>query len=856
MENETRFRHGEEDYLRLKGQLAVGRLTHDQFDAAVAQLTVQDAQGRYWTLDRNTGGWLLYDGKTWSEADPYSASPQALPSSMPEQGTRLPPAQPPERGFAGAPPAYTPPAVSPPRYVPVQHYAPARGGLGGTQLLVAGVLGILFVLALCIFGAALYVARPVDQVAQATLVNKALVSSTPPPAATSPPSSATPPISRATPRNSGTLLPAIASYESRLLTPQEFGANADALGRAVAELNRAELQFIADAKMLLAQNDRLRVPGRAVPVFADPNTDKLDLDLRIIAAIAIKTGWIAEQMAQTTFAQDNGSEKAARLASPYARVAQIAYALVIETQNLRDQLHAGTLKRVEAVNVIAEYGARLWNTRVTGLDAAVKSATGVPQNPFVAETANPASIPPVKYLKPNAAQQFKAQLADKTPVLWVAQSKDAATRTLNIPAPAAPVIRATDPALLPKLADPAEQMDGDRASAVAASRLDFGDADPTKPRQLPVRLASMVMADKGTFNAQAVPIHEHGTGALVSLKSGDLGTLLGELSGLGTDEEPPQPLVDPHAYTANAKGTIELKIDQFEISKLERIGTDEAKISFNFVVFYTTTLANPRLRLLCESVPGGGFTQNFKYSSGSDEWVVENVFVPYPGDVWVFCSMTTEGDITWELNSIVQVEKLFPIGDKGKATPTATATATPTRTATPSATATRTATPTATRTMTPTRLSTPTQTPPPPFTVNGTFGVNWSRGYYTGGFIKLNVDPVSGQVSGTMNGEGAFTSEEKCEDGSAKKSTTVRTFGGTISGTVDPKTGALNMNSSQAGLKGTVSTSGGCSGSDAMGLAAALRLDGTIDLKTRTGKGRIFSTHDYDPGHGDWHAGE
>lgn len=47
---QDQFRQIEEEFFRLKGQLSAGRLTQQQFDAALKQLMIQDAQGRYWMI--------------------------------------------------------------------------------------------------------------------------------------------------------------------------------------------------------------------------------------------------------------------------------------------------------------------------------------------------------------------------------------------------------------------------------------------------------------------------------------------------------------------------------------------------------------------------------------------------------------------------------------------------------------------------------------------------------------------------------------------------------------------------------------------------------------------------------------
>ncbi len=68
--SQNRFQQAENEYLRLKGQLAAGRLTPEQFDAAAAQLVVTDRRGRHWMLGPDSGKWYTHDGKTWVEAQP------------------------------------------------------------------------------------------------------------------------------------------------------------------------------------------------------------------------------------------------------------------------------------------------------------------------------------------------------------------------------------------------------------------------------------------------------------------------------------------------------------------------------------------------------------------------------------------------------------------------------------------------------------------------------------------------------------------------------------------------------------------------------------------------------------------
>jgi hypothetical protein len=78
------FKEAESKYFELKGRLDAGALTPDQFSAEVAGLRVQDSEGRHWTIDVSSGGWLQYDGTKWIPSQaPGGISPPARPPSPP-----------------------------------------------------------------------------------------------------------------------------------------------------------------------------------------------------------------------------------------------------------------------------------------------------------------------------------------------------------------------------------------------------------------------------------------------------------------------------------------------------------------------------------------------------------------------------------------------------------------------------------------------------------------------------------------------------------------------------------------------------------------------------------------------------
>ena len=663
------------------------------------------------------------------------------------------------------------------------------------------------------------------------------------PVVPTPPQVVTPPVVVVTPPASGTPARVIASFESRLLTPQEFATNADNLAAAVADLNRAQLQFIQNAKTSLAQENPGRLPGLAFPMLADPKTDRVDADLREIAARAIKAGRLADDLARTMAAQDNGSDAAAKMAEPYSAVRRMAYALVIEAQNLRDELARGTLKRADAVSRIAEYGARLWNARASGLDSNVKAAAGA-INPFVAEMTNAGGIAPVRYLSASAALQFKSQLGSKSPRLWLAVAQDQVTRTISIPAPIKPVGNVFDPALLDKLANPAEQVDADRARQAAAAQLDPGN--PAGARQIQIAFKAAAVVDKDAIAAAVIPSFDRGTGTTMSLQKGASGgdDFIADLSALtGID----LPALDDSQPIRQAERLVNLTISNvsFYIARLLALGDADVDLTFRVEWKIRSMPSGEPLEIRCNTFYHIFPPVQAKVSSGRKDHNAKLLNEPYPGEITWTCS-SWQGDPRFD----AYVTTTVRIGEEGEPTvtptPTSTPTLTPTRVATPAPTR------AATGTRTSTRAATAIPTTSPAFTMNGTFSIKWARGYYTSGSIKVTVDLKTGTASAFMNGAGTYASEDDSCPPGAKDHTARRTFEGTLKGTVNPQSGELKLTGQ---LPGQVSTTGGCR-SDTLGLPANLSLSGTLDLKNHTAKGNVLSTGAFDAGEGDWHAGK
>lgn len=69
-EDKTSFAQAQDQYFMLKGQVDLGRLTPEQFEARLKELMVQDAQGRYWLPGADSGEWYVNQGGRWVRGTP------------------------------------------------------------------------------------------------------------------------------------------------------------------------------------------------------------------------------------------------------------------------------------------------------------------------------------------------------------------------------------------------------------------------------------------------------------------------------------------------------------------------------------------------------------------------------------------------------------------------------------------------------------------------------------------------------------------------------------------------------------------------------------------------------------------
>ena len=76
-------------FAELRLQHRAGALSLEDFEARRKDLMAQDDQGRWWTKDADTGGWVHHDGSAWVAGTPAGyvpANPAPAPAPYPYQG--------------------------------------------------------------------------------------------------------------------------------------------------------------------------------------------------------------------------------------------------------------------------------------------------------------------------------------------------------------------------------------------------------------------------------------------------------------------------------------------------------------------------------------------------------------------------------------------------------------------------------------------------------------------------------------------------------------------------------------------------------------------------------------------------
>jgi len=72
------FSKVEAEFKKLKGQFEAGALTEAEIKARLADLMIQDEQGRWWMIGYETGQWYYHDGEKWVRGELPQIAEQRL----------------------------------------------------------------------------------------------------------------------------------------------------------------------------------------------------------------------------------------------------------------------------------------------------------------------------------------------------------------------------------------------------------------------------------------------------------------------------------------------------------------------------------------------------------------------------------------------------------------------------------------------------------------------------------------------------------------------------------------------------------------------------------------------------------
>lgn len=294
-------------------------------------------------------------------------------------------------------------------------------------------------------------------------------------------------------------------------------------------------------------------------------------------------------------------------------------------------------------------------------------------------------------------------------------------------------------------------------------------------------------------------------------------------------------------------------------------------VFYDIKVSWTSRFISPSFSIVCV----GGTSVNVSGPSGIISTTAFN-FVQTNNDVEIYCRAYRRTTLDFPL---AQTSLLIRVEGNTVDTPTFTQTftVTPTPTPTPTHTVTLTKVPTWTPTVTldETQDAQGTQNAATKtaefqatiteiarkteeasknkiFTLNGSFGLTkgdaaCDAGYYSSGSLKIVVDLKNGSASGTISGSGsASKSALVCNNLTYDQSCTV-SYSGSVSGSVDPVSGAINLSGSVSGSQqcsfSNCKESGldvpcGSSGSSST-IADPVSITGIINTTSLTGNGSI-----------------
>ncbi len=639
------------------------------------------------------------------------------------------------------------------------------------------------------------------------------------------------------------------SQPQPLLTPQEYADANNYLALSVARLNTAELVFVRQAGVF----------------SSDPQ--KLDEALREVAAQAMNVALLAEKQGYNAASQGGSN------AEQYYSMARLGYALVLESQNLRRGLQNQTATHLQARQIVARYGLRLWNPQVTD-----PTSQGNPFGPYSTEPSPP---PPVQFLKDTSVRQLKKQLGPGAQIQgWLATSAETETLKIDLPALGKPFAQPSDLALLQSLTQASAQADSDRAQQVAAAKLAMllpmtGQMPITDtPFSLQIMVFSGVaFADGSQIEAGKVPTFAKGQASALA-KQGSAGnefvenvyTLTGDTPPIQTENTPvkaTQPVVT--LQISGAKQTGRMKTAQGDLGR------------FDVQLTWQSTFTSSMLDLGCL----GGTTQRATGPSGTVNVTAAAYIDPQTNQASISCRVSRPADFVEHLAYYTlqvtvtdgQNVELVPPPPTITDTPPPTITLTPPPSATPTLNATALALGTEVAaqktaefqgTLTAIAAQTEQATQASVFTMNGTFGLSHpddpcNLGPYSSGTLQITVNFGTGAANGTLTGGGSST-RAGLVCGALKFDVTCNaSYTGSFSGGVDPASGGLSLAGNVSGNQTCTFTNCSQDGVEfacspgASSIADSLTITGTVIQASGTGNGAITTCAGCT---GNWSAGK
>lgn len=436
------------------------------------------------------------------------------------------------------------------------------------------------------------------------------------------------------------------STPQTLLKAQEYAASGQKLAEAVAQLNQSELAFIRAAQRQTSSPPKLSLVRFTIPLTANISEDE---QLRQVAADAFRVATLADSLSQTMAAQDGGSQQAGQMAGQYGSVARLSAALVIEAQDLRDGLKRGSVTQAAASNVVAEYGARLWNPSVKD--------PATPSNPFTTYLSDPTTIPVAQLLSESSAAQLATQLGSDLSS-WVAASGDQIKKKFDIP----DLSTIEDGLLIQDLLTPAGQADGASAKQAAANIIKAGGTnvdDAVAQDQLVATFANAIAVGASdnkptTTPASNVMTFPKGQITTVSESPSD-DTIAGLIS---VDDN--NPLIVAQVPVKDTPPLVTLELSNISIKLVNplRQSTFEAEVTYEFDVTWTANLVTPQFEMDC--VSGNHF--DITTASGSRHINAKGLLLLYPGTEDAYCYASHNGNTTGSAST------RFLVGDAADAT--------------------------------------------------------------------------------------------------------------------------------------------------------------------------------------------